>query len=136
MEHQASLQKMNIENQQRFTKSIKENIFKDANMSDRDKKEVEKFYFDYKHPLEDGKRASDFYVEFMKMQNDPAEYVKFIKYVKNRDKFEEVKETKEKVMKSQFQLLRSGESITNKYTEIPVKKQTAQSKNPFDSYKF
>lgn len=115
--NQEIVAKRNKDYTDRFTKALKESIHKDE-VPDREKRDLERFYFDYKHQLENGK-ASDFYLKYEEIRNDPQKWFKLVKFVKDFDQFEDKTKTANKIKKDTFNLIRTGEVITKKGSEFP-----------------
>ena len=118
--------------EKQFNDSIKRFIHADS-IPDREKREMEKFYFDYKHTLDNGSKANDFRMKFLEIQNDPKKYFKFVKFVKDFDKFENENETANKVKKQTFDFLRKSQGdLTKKTTASPeFGNKNNKAKNPF-----
>ena len=106
------------EAQQRFTRSLKEQIHSDQ-LADREKKEMEKFYFEYKHPIGPNQVASDFYVKYQEIQSDPSKFYKLVKFIKNIDSFEDRKKVETDTKRKTFDLVRSGEALIKKDSHSP-----------------
>ena len=106
------------EAQQRFTRSLKEQIHSDQ-LADREKKEMEKFYFEYKHPIGPNQVASDFYVKYQEIQSDPSKFYKLVKFIKNIDSFEDRKKVETDTKRKTFDLVRSGEALIKKDSYSP-----------------
>ena len=118
--------------EQQFNSTIKKLIHSE-NLPDREKREMEKFYFDYKHVLDNGSKANDFRLKFLEIQNDPKKYYKFVKFIKDFDKFENETDTANKVKKQTFDFLRKSQSdLTKKTTASPeFASNKNKAKNPF-----
>ena len=114
-----------------YYKSVRENIYKDDSLADREKKELDKFIYDYKFQDEYGNKYSEFMLEMNKINQDPKKYAKFLKFVKNFDSFEDKKVTEKEVTKKQYEFLKKGgnpleganskEPVkTSKKTTVPI----------------
>ena len=86
---------------------------------DREKKEMEKFYFEYKHPIGPNQVASDFYVKYQEIQSDPSKFYKLVKFIKNIDSFEDRKKVETDTKRKTFDLVRSGEALIKKDSYSP-----------------
>ena len=106
------------EAQHRFTRSLKEQIHSDQ-LADREKKEMEKFYFEYKHPIGGNQVASDFYVKYQEIQSDPSKFYKLVKFIKDIDSFDDRKKVEASTQRKTFDLVRSGEALIKKDTQSP-----------------
>lgn len=78
-----------VEQQRRIAEAqanqrIKETIYKDSNISDKEKKELDKYRFDLKfeHPYQKGQKISQYFTDFQKVQQDPAKNLELMKAVK------------------------------------------------------
>jgi hypothetical protein len=115
--------------EQQFNQSMKKFIHSD-NLPDREKKELEKFYFEYKNTPEGVN--NDFRAKFLEIQQDPKKYYKFVKFVKDFDKFENENVTANEVKKATFDFLRRSQGEgTKKTTFAPEFASKTKQKNPF-----
>lgn len=121
--------------QEAFNRELRKEIYS-LELPDREKKDLDKFYYEKKNPVNGGK-ASDFYIEFEKIKQDPKELIKLIRYVKNRDNFEEKAETEKKVKLSIFKRAQEGETMIKKGTQLPEAEKAEKGKRPttFDKFK-
>lgn len=133
LQRQELIKRRNEDAKMRFTRSLKEQIHTDG-ISDREKKELEKFYFDYRTPIPGGV-ASDFYIKYQEIQSDPSKFYKLVKFIKNIDGFQESDKADKKAVKNTFNLLRTGETISKKSTEYPDNKKSASNKKPPTTFK-
>jgi hypothetical protein len=124
------------ESQEKYIKTLKEIIHKDS-LPDREKKDLEKFYFDAKHPIDNGRKASEYFLKVQEIQSDPTKFLKLVKFIKDFESYEDKKVTEKEVTKKTFQLFRG--SSQSKSTEFPVDKSTTttNTKRPttFDRYR-
>jgi hypothetical protein len=102
---------------EKYIKDFRASIH-NQDVPEREKKEIEKFYFEHKHQLQNGK-ASDFYVKFEEIKQDPTKWLKLVSFVKDFEKFEKTDVTEKKVKKDVFKLIRTGESLSKKVSEDP-----------------
>lgn len=100
-----------------FNKKLRNSIHKDE-VPEREKKELEKFIFEYKY--EDpttGNKFSEFGKKFEEIKQDPEKYHKFLKFIRDFDDYEKKNVTDSKTKAKVFNLLRSGqEELTRKNT--------------------
>jgi len=110
--------------QENYNKEFKKAIHSQE-VHEREKKELEKFYYDLKNPVNGGK-ASDFYVKFEEIKQNPSKWMKLVQFIKDFDSFEKKETTEKKVKTSLFKMMREGEMTTKKVSETPepTKKQT------------
>lgn len=123
----AENQKLEI---QRINKSIRESFYKDENLAEREKKELDKFFFDLKYADKQGNKFSEFSVKWGEIRNDPSKYSKFIKFVKNFDSFEESKVVANKTKANTYNFLKKGASLEGATSVEPQKNRTSAPK-PF-----
>ena len=88
---------------------------------------MEKFYFDYKHPIGENQVASDFYVKYQEIQSDPSKFYKLVKFIKNIDSFEDKKKVETDTKKKAFELVRSGELLIKKDSQSPEQVKSTKS---------
>jgi len=91
-----------------FNKAVREAIYKDTDLADREKKELDKFIYDYKFQDGQGNKYSEFMVEMNKINQDPKEYAAFLKYVKNRGNYQDKKIAEKEAVKKTFNFLKQG----------------------------
>jgi len=114
---------------QNFNKAVRNEIYKDPDLADREKKELDKFIYEYKYQDNQGNKYSEFMVKMDEINQDPKKYQKFLKFVKNIDSFESKKVAEKQTAKSTFNFLKKGsnplegamstEPVKNKATGSP-----------------
>lgn len=114
-----------------FNKQVREQIYKDATQADREKKELDKFVFDYKYQDKSGNKYSEFAVKMNEINQDPAKYAKFLKFVKNIEDFEKKSVTESKTTANNFNFLKKGTTLEGAQTAEVVKKRTEGSPPAF-----
>lgn len=97
--------KLRIEN---FNKAVRGEFHKDPNLADREKKELDKFVYDYKFQDNAGNKYSEFMVKMNDINQDPKKYAKFLKFVQNFDSFENKKDTAKEEKRKAFSFLKTG----------------------------
>jgi len=106
-------------------------------VSSPEKKELDKFLFDYKHvDQETGLKTSDFGMKWKEVMTDPVKYHKFVKFMKNFDNFEEKSKTEKEVKGKIHSFLRTGQQDLGKNTstqtpELQKINRTKGQYNPF-----
>lgn len=93
---------------QKFNQAVREAIYKNSDLADREKKELDKFVYEYKYHDNQGRKYSEFAVKMGEINNDPIKYAKFINFIKNIDSFEDKKLTEKKEAKKNFNFLKTG----------------------------
>lgn len=107
-----------------FNKQVREAIYKDADLADREKKELDKFVFDYKYQDKQGNKYSEFAVKMNEINQDSKKYAKFLKFVKNIEAFEDKKVAQKEADKKTFNFLKKGATLENAQTAEVVKQKT------------
>lgn len=110
-----------------FNKAVRDNIYKDADLAEREKKELDRFIYDYKYQDNNGNRYSEFMVKMNEISQDPRKYQKFIKFVKNIENFEDKKVAEKEAARKTFNFLKEGGNpLAGATSKEPVKqKQTS-----------
>ena len=119
--------KIQIDN---FNKSIKKSIYEDANLADREKKDLEKFLFEHKYQDNQGNKYSEFNVKWEEIKTDPSKYAKLVKFIKNFDSFEDKAIIEKQTTKNTFQFLKKGTNLEGAVSKEPTK-QKQQTLQPF-----
>lgn len=107
---------------EKFNNSVRDAIYKDEDLADREKKELDKFVFDYKYKDENGNKWSDFAVKWNEINTDAKKYQKFLKFVKDIDSYEKKSVTEKKEKKEAFSFLKKGTNLLEgASSQSPVK---------------
>ena len=120
-----------------FNQGVRKLIHTD-DLAERDKKELEKFFFEYKYPLPNGRKVNELYKKWMDIQNDPKKYYKFVKFVKDFEKFDDTTKVQKEITKKTFNFLREAQGDSSKKTtSTPDYQESSKNKvkNPF-TFKF
>jgi hypothetical protein len=115
--------------QEKYNKDLKK-LIHSQETPEREKKELEKFYYDFKNNM-GGKKSSDFHLKFEEVKQDPAKWLKLIQFVKDIDSFEKREKAAEKITASIFKKVRTGESIKDSETPEAVEKKKPQAPTTF-----
>lgn len=100
-----------------FNKKVRTAIYKEESTPDREKKELEKFIWDYKYEDKTtGQKYSEFGKKFDEIRNDPDKYYKFLRFIKDFEKFEDKGKTEKEVKGNVLNFLRSGQKELGKNT--------------------
>jgi hypothetical protein len=119
------------EHQETYNKNLKK-LIHSQDVPEREKKELEKFYYDLKNPV-NGKKASDFYIKFEEARQDPAKWIKVIQFFQDIDSFDKKSKVENKVTASIFKKVRTGESI--KDSQTPEAVENKERKSPPSTFK-
>ena len=118
-----------------FNKAVRNEIYKDADLADREKKELDKFIYEYKFQDNQGNKYSEFMVRMNEINQDPRKYQKFLKFVKNIDAFESKKVAEKQTAKSTFNFLKKGSNPLEGATSKEPVKQRATGSPPAFKFK-
>lgn len=120
-----------------FNKNLRSAIYTDAESAEREKKELDKFLFDYKYQDEGGTKYSEFYKKFIEIQQDPKKYHKLVRFVKDFENFEDKKKTEKVVKAKTFNWLRNTqETVANLDGDKTPAKQVEKPKTTLQPFKF
>ena len=115
-----------------FSKAVRNEIYKDSELADREKKELDKFIYEYKYQDNQGNKYSEFMVKMNEINQDPKKYQKFLKFVKNIDSFESKKVAEKETAKSTFNFLKKGSNpLEGATSKEPVKNKATNSPPAF-----
>jgi len=115
--------------QEKYNKDLKK-LIHSQELPEREKKELEKFYYDFKNNI-GGKKSSDFHLKFEEVKQDPAKWLKLIQFIKDIDSFEKKEKAAEKITASIFKKVRTGESIKDSETPEAAEKKKPQAPTTF-----
>lgn len=120
-----------------FNKNLRTAIHSDPDAAEREKKELDKFLFDYKYQDDGGTKYSEYYKKFIEIQQDPKKYHKLVRFIKDFENFEDKKKTEKEVKAKTFKFLRtSQETVSNFDEKTPVKEKTEKTKNNPQPFRF
>lgn len=115
-----------------FNKAVRNEIYKDPDLADREKKELDRFIYEYKYQDNQGNKYSEFMVRMNEINQDPKKYQKFLKFVKNIDAFESKKVAEKQTAKSTFNFLKKGSNpLEGASSKEPVKQKATNSPPAF-----
>jgi len=114
----------------KFNSSVRDAIYKDPDLADREKKALDEFIFDYKHKDENGNKWSEFAVKWQEINKDPNKYQKFLKFVKDIDSFEKKSVTEKKEKKEAFSFFKKGSNLLEGAQSQELIKKNNNSKTP------
>ena len=112
-----------------FNRNLRKVIHEDGELADRDKKELERFAFAVKQDA-NGNKVTELYEKFTEVQRDPKKYYKFLRVLKDFDKFEEKEKTEKKVLAKQYNFLRGSQSSLANVQSSDPKPETPKTKSP------
>lgn len=91
-----------------FERKIKQTIFSDEQLSEKEKKEIEKFAFERKYTDQSGNKLSEYQKTFFDIQKDPVKLSKLIRVIKDFDSFDKKENVKKEVLSKSFKFLKEG----------------------------
>lgn len=105
--------KAELKKQEDFKINIKGVLTKREDLTDKEKKNLEKSILDFKHKLPNGTAVNDFYVKFAEMQSDPQQYVDLVQFVTDRKAYDEkiVRNLKTDVNKNSFNFIKGNNAV-------------------------
>lgn len=86
-EEQRAFQEKQKEREEKFRDNIVSAIKERKDLSDKERRSLEKSILQYSHKLPDGNEVSDFYVKFSQLQSDPKEYIDLVRFVMNKEEY-------------------------------------------------
>ena len=89
-------------------------------LTEREKKELEKFQFEYKYQDNQGNKYTEAGVKYQEIVNNPKKYAKLLMMIKNFDDMEDKTKTANAVKKQQYTWMKKGQDLNgNKSSESP-----------------
>jgi len=115
-----------------FNKAVRDSIYRDTTLADREKKELDKFIYDYKYQDKQGNRYSEFMVKMNEINQNPLKYQKFLKMINNFDSYEDKKVAEKTEAKKTFNFLKEGSNpLAGAQSKDPVKQKSSGSPPAF-----
>lgn len=138
IENQKELRKRQEESVKQFNSSIKNNIYKSEDLTDSEKKQLEKFMLSYDYQLQDGKKVTSLYAKILEIQQDPSKLIKLAQFVSDMGKYEQkvAKKVEKEVTKKTFNFINSSQDMKHKKDSISPDVEKSKSINPFEQIKF
>lgn len=130
---QLEYKKAQIEAEQAYNQNIKKTIYNTEELSNAEKKDLEKFLIQKSYKLQDGREVNGLFVKMLEIQKDANKYVKFAKFIQDMDKYEEKlkKEATKETVKKQWRFLKDSEEDMTKKTSIMPEEGSAKKRDPF-----
>lgn len=138
LEEQKSLRKRQEETVKQFNTSIKNNIYKSEDLTDSEKKQIDKFMLSYDYQLPDGKKVTSLYAKILEIQQDPQKLIKLAQFVSDMGKFEQkiANKVEKKVTEKTFNFINSSQNLKHKKDTLSPDVERTKAINPFDNLKF
>jgi PAS domain-containing protein len=114
--NQKQAEQAELRRQQIFSQSITKHINEREDLTDRDKKNLQRAILDFKHALPDGRKVNDFYVNIAQMQQDPQKFIDLVQFVTNKEAYDNKirSKTETRVAEKTFKFLAGGAAANKK----------------------
>lgn len=122
----------NIKKQEAFVSNIKGALEKEE-LTPKEKRLIEDSITKFKNKLPNGAVVNDFYIKFAEKQNDPAEYVKLVQFILDREGYEKKVALKDSSKKAQEKF---NFTVNNKKTSGIASKSLERDEDPNDKLDF
>ena len=121
------------EAQKFFQSNIRKSIHNTEDWSNAEKKELEKFLLAYDKKLQDGRVVNSLFLKMTEIQQDPAKYIKFAKFIQDMDKYDEgvKKKAATETTKKTWKLLKDAEGEGYKKASLMPDEVKAKKQDPF-----
>jgi hypothetical protein len=102
-----------IRKQETFKTNIKSTLSKREDLTDKEKRTLEKSILDFKHKLQNGTVVNDFYIKFAEMQSDPQQYIDLVQFVTDKKAYDEklIRNLKTDVSKNSFNFIKGNNAV-------------------------
>lgn len=137
VENLKSQQKAYKEEQEEIQKTFHSNtrkaIHSVEDWSNPEKKDLEKFILSYDKKLKDGRVVNGLFLKMTEIQQDPAKYIKFAKFIQDMDKYEETvkKKAATETVKKTWKIIHDSEGEGYKKASQMPDQINAKKKDPF-----
>lgn len=130
---QAQLQKEQEESQKAFHSTIRKSIHSKEDWSNSEKKDLEKFLLSYDKKLQDGRQVNGLFLKMVEIQQDPAKYIEFAKFIQDMDKYKQKVEKKAatETAKRDWKIIKDAEGEGYKKSTVLPDQVSAKKKDPF-----
>ena len=104
------------ESRDKFVNTFKETLNSFGDLTDKEKKTIEKAVTEYNVKLPNGQKVNEFYVKFAEFQNDPKKFVKLAQFIVDHENYEKKKDlnAETKASKKAFTFIKNGAALSNK----------------------
>jgi hypothetical protein len=130
---QKSFQKEQEEAQKYFQTNTRKAIHSKEDWSNSEKKDLEKFLLAYDKKLSDGRIVNSLFLKMTEIQQDPAKYVEFAKFIQDMDKYKEgvKKQAATETVKKQWKLIKDAEGEGYKKASLMPDEIKSKKQDPF-----
>lgn len=117
----------------KFQNDITTEILARKNISDKDKQYLKETILNYDQKLPDGTKVSKFYLKFAEMQNNIPDYIDFVQFVLDKNKFiEKIRKVEEtKATEKAFFKIKKNSTISDKNGSTHLEVNTTKEQEPF-----
>lgn len=138
IEEQKEYKRQQEENAKQFNSNVRSLIHKNENLSQGEKKQLEKFMLSHDVQTKDGRRYTGLYAKLIEFNNDPEKLIKLANFLNDPEKFEkkiEKKAEKSAAVKT-FNFVNSSQGFKHKKDSAFPEESKSKSVNPFETLKF
>lgn len=138
IEEQKEYKRQQEENIKQFNSTVRSLIHKNENLSQSEKKQLEKFMLSHDWQTRDGKRVTGLYAKLIEFNNDPEKLIKLANFLNDPEKFEKKieKKAEKEAAKKTFNLVNSSQSLKHKKDSVFPDESKSRNVNPFEILKF
>lgn len=132
-ERQSQIKKEQEESQKAFHSTIRKSIHSKEDWSNAEKKDLEKFLLSYDKKLQDGRSVNGLFLKMIEIQQDPAKYIEFAKFIQDMDKYKQKVEKKAatETAKRDWKLIKDSEGEGYKKSTVLPDQISAKKRDPF-----
>lgn len=132
-QQQAGYKREQEEAQKFFQTNTRKAIHSKEDWSNAEKKDLEKFLLSYDKRLQDGRVVNSLFLKMTEIQQDPAKYIEFAKFIQDMDKYKEgvKKQAEKETVKKQWKLMKDSEGEGYKKATLVPDEIKSQRRDPF-----
>lgn len=121
------------EAQKYFQTNTRKAIHSKEDWSNSEKKDLEKFLLAYDKRLPDGRIVNSLFLKMTEIQQDPAKYIEFAKFIQDMDKYKEgvKKQAATETVKKQWKLIKDAEGEGYKKASLMPDEVKSKRQDPF-----
>lgn len=138
VEEQKAYKQQQEENAKQFNLNVRSLIHKNENLSQTEKKQLEKFMLSHEYQTRDGKKVTGLYAKLIEFNNDPEKLIKLANFLNDPEKFEKKieKKAEKEAAKKTFNFVNASQGFKHKKDSAFPEESKAKSVNPFETLKF
>lgn len=138
VEEQKEYKRQQEENVKQFNSNVRSLIHKNENLSQTEKKQLEKFMLSHDWQTREGKKVTGLYAKLIEFNSDPEKLIKLANFLNDPEKFEKKieKKAEKEAAKKTFNLVNASQAFKHKKDSAFPEEAKARSVNPFETLKF